>query len=157
MAKKKKRSNLTSFAGSLESSKEVKASIKRFNFKRAIIILLSTLAAFSLLEAVVGFEASRGMQISIITIVYYIIATILFLAIVFLNRGLSKSELTPEMLDEGTPPEEASRICSLVNRQKKIAKKLMLVLIPLVLSILLDMLYLFYSDFFKGIIDALTI
>ncbi len=148
---------MTSFVDSLESTKEVKAAVKKFNVKRALLIILSTIAAFAVLEAVVSLEAAHGMSFSIITIVYYVIVTGLLLAIIFLNRGFSKSELTPEMLDEGTPPEDAKRICELVNRQKKIAKRLMLVLIPFVFAIFFDLIYLFYGDFLAGVLSVFVL
>ncbi|MBE6611509.1 MAG: hypothetical protein E7632_03355 [Ruminococcaceae bacterium] len=146
MAKQKKKSGKTSFVNSLESTKEVKAKVRQFNFKKALILIVSTLAAFVLLEGVIQLEAQAGLSFSIITLVYYIAAALLVLAIIFLNRGFSKKELTPDMLDEGTPPEEAEKICALVNSQKKLAKKVMLVLVPILFAIFFDLMYLFYGD-----------
>ena len=146
MAKKKKKSGKTSLMDTNQAMREVRAKTKQFNWQRALSLILATLAAFVLLEGVIQLEASGGLSFSIITVVYYIIITVLLLAILFLNKGFSRNELTPDMLEDSVPREEAARICANVNRQKKLAKKLMLVLVPFVFAVFFDLLYLFYGD-----------
>ncbi len=129
---------------------------KKFNLQRALYLFISTLAAFALLEGVIAAEERAGLAFSIITPIYYIICTVLFLVVVFLNRGFSKRELTPDMLDEGTPHEDAVKICEKVNHQKKLSKKVMLMLVPFVLAVLLDIIYLFYGDMLVGIFSIFS-
>jgi hypothetical protein len=85
--------------------------------------------------------------------VYYVIVTALLLAILYLNKGFSKGDMTPDMFNDSVPPEEAARICANVNRQKKLAKKLILVLFPFLFAVLLDVIYLFYGDMFTGFLS----
>jgi len=153
MAKQKKKQ---SKKASSAHAGEVKAGKKPVKWQRLLTLVLSTLAAFALFEAVISLEAKAGLSFSIITIVYYVIITVLLLVILFLNRGFSKQELTPDMLDEGTPPEEAARICETVNRQKQYAKRLMTVLFPFVFAVFLDIIYLFYGDMLASVFSYLA-
>lgn len=130
--------------------KKIQRTAKPFGFKKTLLLLLSTLAAFALLEGVIVLEAAAGLSFSPITLLYYLITALLFLAIVFLNRGFSKKELTPDMLEADTPKEEAEKICARINHQKKLAKKLMVWLVPFVFAILFDLIYLFYGDILAG-------
>ena len=141
MAKKKKHKK-----HALPVSSDTGSISRRSKLSRVLYLFAATLAAFVLLEFVISLEARAGLSFSIITLVYYLLIFVLFLAVVFLNRGFSKKELTVEMLGEDTPHEDAVRICEKVNAQKKLAKKVMLVLVPFVFAVFFDLLYLFYGD-----------
>ena len=148
MAKKKKKSRNASLAAPSRTAGD--SRVKR---NRVLYLILSTLAAFVILEGVISLEASAGLSFSIIMPVYYVIVTALLLAILYLNKGFSKGDMTPDMFNDSVPPEEAARICANVNRQKKLAKKLILVLFPFLFAVLLDVIYLFYGDMFTGFLS----
>ena len=148
MAKKKKKKISQSV------SAEVKTK-KPFNFKRAILIGLTTLAAFVLYETLITVKFLPVGGIPVIMPIYFVITAALVCVIVFLNRGFSAKEVTPEMFRDDVPKEDVEKACETLNRNKKTAKKLMLVLLPFLFSIFFDMIYLFYGDFFKGAVDAI--
>ncbi|MCI8387869.1 MAG: hypothetical protein HFE63_05320 [Clostridiales bacterium] len=149
MSKKKKKNHALTY--SPESVSAVKKQLKTFNWKRVITIALSTIAAFAVYEAVLSFEEQQKLGYSIIMPIYYVIVTILVIVVVFLNHGFSKKQFTPDMLREDVPEDEALRICAKLNRHKALAKKFMLVLIPFMLALLLDIIYLFYGDMLSAV------
>ncbi len=128
---------------------------KPFNVKRALLIALSTLAAFVLYETLITVKFLPIGGIPVIMPIYFIIVTVLVCVIIFMNSGFSNKDVTPDMLDGKAEPEELEKICETLNRRKKHAKKLMLILLPFILSVLLDIIWLFYGDFFKGAISAI--
>lgn len=156
MAKYKKSKRMTA---SVEKSSTgaVKAQIKKFNWKRALIIALSTIAAFALYEVLIAIPALRIGGIPIIMPIYVGIVTVLLCAIFILNSGISQKPVTPDMLRTSEDEDEAAlaEICTRINARKAKAKKLMLVLLPFLFSVFFDMIYLFYGDFFKGAIEAI--
>ncbi|MBQ2766357.1 MAG: hypothetical protein IJF48_05165 [Clostridia bacterium] len=145
MAKKKKKRSKAALA----VPETAGAKKKPFNVKRALLIALSTLAAFALYETLISLNALPVGGIPIIMPIYFIIVTLLLCAIIFLNRGFSGKDVTPDMFSGDADPEHIKVVCENINRQKKLARKLMLVLLPFLLSIFFDMLYLFYGDFFS--------
>ena len=155
MPKKKKKDALTC---SPESVRVVKNKLKALNKKRVLTIFLSTIAAFAAYEALLSLEAARGCTFSISTLVMYIAVTTLTAAVIFLNHGFSKKDFTPDMLREDVEPAEAAAICARLNSHRAIAKKLMMVLIPLMFALLLDIINLFYGDmlsaFFKFLVPT---
>lgn len=154
MPKKKKKSSALTY--SPESVSAVKKQLRAFSWKRLLILALSTLAAFALLEAVVSIEMQNRLEFSIITLVYYIIVTVLAASVILLNHGFSKKPFTRDMLREDVDDVEAERILSRLNRQKQWAKRLMLVLVPFMFALLLDIIYLFYGDIFGQIFGFLV-
>ena len=139
----------------LAESKPAGAPKKPFNFKRALLIAVSTLAAFAVYETLISVNFLPVGGVPVIMPVYFVITTLLVCAIVFLNRGFSVKEVTPDMFNGEADSGELQKICDNINRQKKTAKKLMLVLLPFLFSIFFDMIYLFYGDFFKGAFSAI--
>ena len=150
MAKKKKKKT-----SALTEKTTVSASKKPFNVKRALLIAISTLAAFALYETLITLKFLPIGGVPIIMPVYFVITTLLVCAIVFLNRGFSTKEVTPDMFKGEADTDELQKVCDNINNQKKTAKKLMLVLLPFLFSIFFDMIYLFYGDFFGGAFGAI--
>ncbi len=133
------------------------AEKKKFPVKRALLILLSTIVSFTLYQTVNILEAGAGLPFPIITTVYFALAALLVCFIFFFNRGFSTKPVTNEQLmEEGVAPEDAEAVCEKLNSHRKIARTLMLVLLPIVFTILLDMVYLFYGDFFSGALKYIT-
>lgn len=156
MGKHKKNKSMTA---SVEKSSAgaVKAQIKKFNWKRALVIALSTIAAFAFYEVLIAIPALRVGGIPIIMPIYLVVIAVLLCAIFILNSGISQKPVTPDMLrtDDNEDEAELQEICERINARKAKAKKLMLILLPFLLAVLFDTIYLFYGDFFKGAIEAL--
>lgn len=148
MAKHKKhKKKKISAANAAESP--IRAKLKRFNWWRLILIVLSTALAFGVYEALIAANFLPIGGIPIIMPVYFIIVTILLIAIIIMNSGISTKGVTPDMIRTSEDESEAhlAEICEKLNARKVIAKKLMLVLLPFLFAILFDVLYLFYGDF----------
>ena len=135
---------------------EVKAKLKRFNWKKALLIVLSTIVAFAVYEMLIAFPPLRIEGIPVIMPIYFAIVTVLIVAIIFLNHGFSPKPVTPDMLEGLGTPEELEAACLKLNRQKRTAKLLMLVLIPFLLSIFFDIMYLFYGDLLGKVLSGLV-
>lgn len=155
--KKHKKKNETSSV-KLTPAGEVKAQLKRFNWKRAVIIALSMIAAFAVYEVLIALPSLRVGDIPIIMPVYIGIVAVLMSAVVVLNSGFSTKPITVDMLrsDENEDEAELASVCEKLNGRKKIAKKLMMLLIPFLFALFFDMIYLFYGDFFKGAVEYLS-
>ena len=73
-----------------------------------------------------------------------------------MNSGISTKKITPNMIRTTKYEDEAhlAEICERLNARKETAKKLMLVLLPFLFSILFDVLYLFYGDFLVSLFEV---
>ena len=156
MPRNKNKKKKNSLVYSPESVTEVKKKLKALNKRRLLTILLSTIAVFAVYEALLSLEAAKGMSFSIATTVMFVAVTALTIAVIFLNHGFSKKDFTPDMLREDVPADEAEEICRKLNSHRAIAKKLMLVLTPLMLALLLDIIGLFYGDTLSNIFRFLV-
>lgn len=155
--KNKKKKKHTTASEGVTPSGAVKAQLKQFNWKKLLLIVITTLAAFSLYEAMIALPYLRVGGIPIIMPIYFGIVTVLICAVVILNSGFSTKPVTPDMLRESEDDDEAHllEICDKLNKRKATAKKLMLALLPFLFSIFFDIIYLFYGDFFKGAFEAI--
>lgn len=155
MAKQKKNKKKHSTAAASESP--LKSQLRRFNWKRLLLIILTTALAFGVYETLITLNFLPIGGIPIIMPVYFIIVTVLLCAVLILNSGISTKEVTPEMLriNEGEDSAHLEEICARLNARKKVAKRLMLVLLPFLFAILFDVIYLFYGDLFAGVVSAL--
>ncbi len=148
MSKKKKRAKRTAPVG-VTPGGAVKAQLKKFNWRRALVILLSTIAAFAIYEALITTEFLTIGGIPLIMPVYFIIATVLIFAVLLLNHGISQKEVTPDMFKEEYK-DMAEELSQKINRHKAIARKLMLILLPFLFAIFFDIIYLFYGDILRN-------
>ena len=147
----------------------VKESAKTFPWKKAILLLVLTVVVFAAYLFFLRLEEIEFAKthlitpyttgfFSITTLVYYSVAALLLLAIFILNRGFTKGAFTPELFPVESYPnrDEVDVICARVNKQKAIAKKLMLILIPFLVTIFLDLIDLFYGDLFEKLISSFS-
>ena len=132
--------------------------MKRFNWRLAAVLAASTVASFALYNVLVDITALRVDGIPVIMPIYIVIVTVLLSLVIIFNSGFSTKPITVDMLrsDDGTDDKELLRVCETLNERKKIAKKLMIVLIPFVFTLFFDMIYLFYGHFFEGALEFLT-
>ncbi len=155
MAKHKKNKKKHNVAAA--SASPLKSQLKRFNWKRLLLIILLTVLVFGVYEALISANFLPIGGIPIIMPVYFIITTVLLCAVLILNSGISTKEVTPEMLRMSEDDDSAhlEEICAKLNARKKIAKKLMLVILPFLFAILFDVIYLFYGDLLTDALSAL--
>ncbi len=154
MTKKKKKHKATTSPVKASPSGEVRATLNRFNWKKALLIMVCTIVAFTVYEALISVTFLRINGIPVIMPIYYIIVTILLVAIVFFNHGFSTKPVTPDMLSGLGTEEELNAACIKLNFQKQIAKRLMLVLVPFLLAVLFDIIYLYYGDILTSVITS---
>ncbi len=152
--KKNKKKNLSA-ANAAESP--IKTTLRLFNWRRLVLIILSTALAFGIYEALIAVNFLPIGGIPIIMPVYFIIVTLLLVAVIIFNSGISTKKITPDMIRTSEDEDEVhlSEICERLNARKEIAKKLMLVLLPFLFAILFDVLYLFYGDLLINAVKTL--
>ena len=73
--------------------------------------------------------------------VLYTLAAVLFLVFFFVNRGFSRDPLTPEQLPADWPQQKKEEFCADDAQRKEAAKKIMIVMVPILLIVAVDMLY----------------
>ena len=144
MAKKKNRKK-RSFIPESDAKNAVKKSFAEFNWKLFGKLILSFVIIFSLYQ--LGLKLGELYNPTIITVVvvtYVIATTILAVAFIIMNKGVSNDIPTKEQLRDDMSDEEKEKFIADLTESRKKAKKLLLVLIPLIFTLLFDMLYLFF-------------
>ncbi|MBQ4117117.1 MAG: hypothetical protein IJD37_07050 [Clostridia bacterium] len=144
MAKKKHRKR-RSFVPESEAKNAVKKSFAEFNWKLFGKLILSFIIIFSLYQLGLKLgELYNPVIITVVVVTYVIATTVLAAAFIIMNRGISNDIPTKEQLNDNMSDEEKEKfIADLIESRKK-AKKILLVLIPLIFTLLFDMLYLFF-------------
>lgn len=116
---------------------------KNFNWKLAGILLLNFVVFYFIYQIFVYFELIIGMWIFLIT------GCTLFLAYFFVCRGFSP-KITP---NEELPQEwSATEKCAFHEselRRAKIARRIMLFLLPIILVFMVDLTILYFPDIVK--------
>lgn len=155
MAKHKKKKKKLSAANAAESP--IKTTLKRFDWRKLLLIIFTTALAFGVYEALIAANLLPIGGIPIIMPVYFIIVALLLSAVIIFNSGISTKKVTPDMIRTSEDEDEShlAEICDKLNARKEIAKKLMLILLPFLFSILFDVLYLFYGDLLVNAVKSL--
>ncbi|MBO4797167.1 MAG: hypothetical protein J5494_00090 [Candidatus Methanomethylophilaceae archaeon] len=101
-------------------------------------------AVMILIFLVIGllYYALVSMQVVWVTPALYILAAVLFLVFFFVNRGFSSRLPEREQLPEGWSEEQKDLFLEEEGRRKRIARPIMVVLVPVLLLVAADMLYL---------------
>ncbi|MBQ4289994.1 MAG: hypothetical protein II719_02250 [Clostridia bacterium] len=105
---------------------------------------IRTAAVMILIFLVIGllYYALVSMQVVWVTPALYILAAVLFLVFFFVNRGFSSRLPEREQLPEGWSEEQKDLFLEEEGRRKRIARPIMVVLVPVLLLVAADMLYL---------------
>ena len=105
---------------------------------------IRTAAAMILIFLVIGllYYALVSMQVGWVTPALYILAAVLFLVFFFVNRGFSSRLPEREQLPEEWSEEQKDLFLEEEGRRKRIARPIMVVLVPVLLLVAADMLYL---------------
>ena len=142
----KKKRNRRSFVPESEAKNALKKSFGELNWRLLGRLALSFVIIFGLyqLGLKVADYTRNPVIVDVLVITYVVATTVIGSTFIILNRGVSNDVPTKDQLKDTMTDEEKEKfIENLVNSRKK-AKKLLLVLIPLVFTLLFDMLYLLF-------------
>ncbi len=108
-------------------------------------------AVSTLIKLVVSFVVVIGVYILIIKyqsmvgmVAFYIATGVLLVACVILNGGLNKDIPSPEMLRDSWSYEKKQKFIKAMVKGKKLAKDLIIVLLPMLTAVMIDIIYLFW-------------
>ena len=133
MQKKKKR-QLPSAAEQKAASAGVRGKLKKLP-KKTMLLMLELFLLFS-----VTYYVLNSMMILWATPVLYISATVVFLLFFILNRGFTRDPISEDVLNEAWSREKKQRFIEKDIRKKAMARKLMVVMVPLLLLVAMDIL-----------------
>lgn len=144
MAKKKRKKR--SFVPESEAKEAVKKSFREFNWKLLGKLVLIFAAVFGIYQLFLKLAEIYGNRLlaDVTVVVYIALTTILLVVFIIINKGVSNDIPTKEQLrDDWTDKQKQEYIDSLIESKKK-ARPLMLLIIPLVFTLLIDMIYLLF-------------
>ncbi len=144
MAKKKNKKK-RSFVPESEAKSALKKTFSDFNWKLFGKLVLSFVIIFSLYHFGLKLgEIYTPVIITVVVVTYVIATSVLAAAFIIMNRGVSNDIPTKEQLRDDMTDEEKEKFIESLIASRKRAKKLLLVLIPLIFTLLFDMLYLLF-------------
>lgn len=124
----------------------VSEAVNAFNWKRAIILLLSTVFAMGLYFFLMNIYSLW----KVVVIAYVTVASVLIIAYFIINRAFTGSGVTYEMLpDTMTHDEKEEYLADVADREKR-SRPLLLIIFPVVITLLVDLFRLFVIDGFMG-------
>ena len=129
-----------------EAKEAVKKSFREFNWKLLGKLVLIFAAVFGIYQLFLKLAEIYGNRLlaDVTVIVYIALTTILLVVFIIINKGVSNDIPTKEQLrDDWTDKQKQEYIDSLIESKKK-ARPLMLLIIPLVFTLLIDMIYLLF-------------
>ena len=141
MARRAKRKNVTL---ENDSRNNLKKSFGELNWRLVGKLLLSFTIIFGLyvtLLKVAEINRSFLMQ-DIVMIVYSSVTTVVFCIFIVLNRGISRDIPTKEQLNQSWSDSQKTEFIEKYVKSKEKAKKWLIILIPLLFTLLFDMMYL---------------
>ena len=144
MAKKKHRKR-KSFIPESEAKDALKKSFSEFNWNLLGRLALYFIIIFGLYQLGLKLgELYNPIIITAVVVTYVIATTILAAVFIIMNRGVSNDIPTKEQLRDDMSDEEKEKFITDLIESKRKAKKILLVLIPLIFTLLFDMVYLFF-------------
>ena len=141
MARRAKRKNVTL---ENDSRNNLKKRFGELNWRLVGKLLLSFTIIFGLyvtLLKVAEINRSFLMQ-DIVMIVYSSVTTVVFCIFIVLNRGISRDIPTKEQLNQSWSDSQKTEFIEKYVKSKEKAKKWLIILIPLLFTLLFDMMYL---------------
>lgn len=117
-----------------------KSEKKKFNLRLFLLSALVFVIIFTIYRVCIENEKI------IIMWIYLILASCLFIAIFILNRGMSSTQITADMLPDEWGDEKKAAYLDSDKRRRRIAKYLIIPLIPLLFVFIYEIFELFYLD-----------
>lgn len=123
----------------------VKEAVSAFNWKRALVLLISTACAMGL------YFYLTSTPLWMITVIAYItVASVLIIAYFIVNRAFTGSGVTYEMLpDTMTHKEKEEYLADVADRERR-SRPMLMVIFPVIVTLLVDLFKLFVLDGFFG-------
>ena len=112
-------------------------------FRRAALLLLLFLLFELLYQGILLAERTYGASVPYGLLSYLAAAFLLLLFYLLLNHGLSREPVTEEMITGALEKAARIRMAHQINRDKKRARTLLYILLPIILVLFLDFLDLF--------------
>ena len=124
----------------------VSEAVNAFNWKRALILFVSTAFAMGLYFFLMNIYSLWKF----VVIAYVAVASVLIIAYFIINRAFTGSGVTYEMLpDTMTRDEKEEYLADVADREKR-SRPLLLVIFPIIITLLVDLFRLFVLDGFMG-------
>lgn len=124
----------------------VSEAVNAFNWKRALILVLSTAFAMGLYFFLMNIYSLW----KIVVIAYVAVASVLIVAYFIINRAFTGSGVTYEMLPDTMSHDEKEEYLADVADREKRSRPLLLVIFPVIITLLVDLFRLFVLDGFMG-------
>lgn len=123
----------------------VKEAVSAFNWKRALVLFISTAFAMGL------YFFLMSTPLWMITVIAYItVASVLIIAYFIVNRAFTGSGVTYEMLpDTMTHKEKEEYLADVADRERR-SRPMLMVIFPVIVTLLVDLFKLFVLDGFFG-------
>ena len=123
------------------NQQSVKEAVGAFNWRRALKLVLSTIAAMG-----IYFYLSSTSLWKIAVIAYVAIASVLIIAYFIVNRAFTGSGVTYEMLpDTMTQKEKEEYLADVADRERR-SRPMLMVIFPVIITLLVDLFRLFVLD-----------
>lgn len=137
--KKKKKYRITQRSATKATS-ELKRSLKKVNWKLIGSVLGLTILFNVIYQTFLAFEQAFIMPL------YAIVLAALFICYFICNGGFSRNVPTYDELPNDWDEEKKTTYIEGMTRRKKKAKIFLVFIIPLILTLMFDLVYLFYLD-----------
>lgn len=105
-----------------------------------LLLILNTLTAMLIYFGCVALEFIYMLYI------YVGLAVVLFLIYIIYNRGFVLRNATPDMLPDTMSPVQKQAAFDEASRRQRASRWMLTVIIPLVICILIDMIWLFFLE-----------
>ena len=123
----------------------VKEAVNAFNWKRALILVLSTVVSMG-----IYFFLTSTPLWKVAVLAYIVIASVLIIAYFIINRAFTGSGVTYEMLpDTMTHKEKEEYLADVADRERR-SRPMLMVIFPIILTLLVYLFRLFVLDGFFG-------
>ena len=124
----------------------VSEAVNAFNWKRALILFVSTVFAMGLYFFLMNIYSLWKF----VVIAYVAVASVLIVAYFIINRAFTGSGVTYEMLPDTMSHSEKEEYLADVAAREKRSRPLLLVIFPVIITLLVDLFRLFVLDGFMG-------
>lgn len=125
---------------------QLKKEIKKINWKLVLQLVISCIVILTIYQTAMYFQFSAIMWI------YYALLIISAIAFLYFNKGLNRKTIGRDYLPAEWSDNEKDNYIEKIKKHKEIAKKLLLLIIPLLLTFAFEVIYLFYlDDLLKGL------
>ncbi len=118
-----------------------KESAKAFNWKRALVLVISTAFALGLYFYLIRFSFWQ-----VVMIAYIVTAAVLIVAYFIINRAFTGSGVTYEMLPDTMTHKEKEEYLDDVAERERRSRPLLMIIFPVVITLMVDLFRLFVID-----------